>query len=244
MNALIIDDEPHAVEALKAMIELYCPEVNVYNTASSFVQALKSIKTKQPDLVFLDITIGNESGFEFLECLSNVSFPVIFTTAHSKYASQAFRVNALDYLVKPIVPDELQEAVQKVKSHKVLRDLSNKDNSTDSIHSNSSNQQLAVYTHDGISFLNYNNILHLTGSGNYTTFHLDSSETILVSKNLGHFAKILPSKLFYRSHQSHIVQLKAIRKIHTKEGNIIELSNGTKIPLTSKRKEQLINLLL
>lgn len=240
VNAIIIDDEKHARQSLAGLLELYCPEVGILGEAENVSHAKALIEALRPDIVFLDINIGEESGFDLLEQLKEVHFKLIFTTAYSEFAIQAFRVNALDYLLKPIEPDLLQAAIEKAKEASGTNAMQSQLNHLVESLRTQSLRRLAIPSSDGITFLEIAKVIHVGGSGNYATFHLEDGEQVIASKNLGHFESLLGDGQFFRCHQSHIVNLDYIKRIITRDGNSIELKNGLQAPISIKRKEGLI----
>ena len=193
IKAVIIDDEKHALDSLKALIEIYCPTIDIIGTSFNIQDGKQIIEKLNPDLVFLDISIGEHTGFELLLELQTITFELIFTTAFSEFALKAFRFNALDYLLKPIDPNELKTAVKKVEAS------TNKDNLqqqlTQLVKTFQSNkpQQLTVRTKSEIHFLPFEEILHVEGSANYVTFYLEDGRKITASKGLKYFENQLPN---------------------------------------------------
>lgn len=241
VNAIIIDDETHARQSLASLLEMYCPEdVQILGEADNVSDAKTIIETLKPGIVFLDINIGEESGFDLLKQLGDVDFQLIFTTAHSEFAIRAFRVNALDYLLKPIEPDLLQAAVKKAREAQGTNVIDGQLNHLVESLRTQSLRRLAIPSSDGITFLEIPKIIHIGGSGNYSTFHLDDGEKVVASKNLGHFESLLGDEQFFRCHQSHIVNLDYMKRIITRDGNSIELKNGLQAPISLKRKEALM----
>lgn len=244
IKAIIIDDEKHARESLQSLIELYCPSVKIIAEAADIHLGKKIIEHLQPDLVFLDISIGKETGFELLEKIQPINFYLIFTTAFSQYALNAFRVNALDYLLKPIVPSQLKSAIKKINQPNQSNQLELQLTQLAKLLHSPSLEQIAISTTDGITFLEVDKIIHIKGSANYSTFYTEDGESLVASKSLKKFESLLPDQYFYRSHQSHLVNIKFIKKISTIDGLMIKLKNGKNIPLVQKRKETLINKLM
>ncbi len=243
LNAIIVDDEKHARESLTALLELYCPEVNVIAKAANIAEGKKMIESLTPDVVFLDIAIGEDNGFDLVELLSPISFQLIFTTAFSDFALKAFRVNAIDYLLKPIDPEQLTAAVTKAHQNKNPIQLQEQlTHLFDSLQSKQT-KKIAISTLEGVTFVEVEHIVHVSGSGNYSTFHLETGNSIMASKSLKYFETLLPEGKFFRSHQSHLVNLTCIKSIVSSEG-VIELSNGEQAPLSKSRKEDLMKVML
>ncbi len=243
IKALIIDDEEHAQIALKALLDLYCPQVQVIACASKLTVGKNLIETLNPNLVFLDIMVGEEFGFDLLDDFDQLDFQIIFTSGHSEFATRAFRVNALDYLLKPIEPSELKAAVGRVKIQLPRQKLKQQISSLAKSLYQQKIDQLAIHSTGGMNFIDFNDIIHIKGSGSYSTFFLKEHKQVIASKNLGYYYNILPKEIFYRCHQSHLVNLQYVSKILKTDGDQIELKEGTTIPLASKRKDGLISML-
>lgn len=242
VKAIIVDDELHARESLASLLEIYCPEVNILETASNLTEAKLKIETLKPDLLFLDIAIGEDNGFDLVDALSPVDFQIIFTTAFSEFALKAFQVNAIDYLLKPINPALLKTGIEKVKSqnnrHQMQEQLTNLVQSIQS----EKIKKIAINSLEGVAFIEVQKIVHIVGSGNYSTFHFLNGEKITSSKSLKHFEKILLANTFFRSHQSHLINLDFIQKIKSSD-SVIELTDGHQVPLSKSRKERLLEIM-
>lgn len=241
-SAIIIDDEKDAREALSSLIELYCPEVEIVGEANSIPTAKSLILTRRPALIFLDISIGETLGFDLLQQLESIHFQIIFTTAHSEYALRAFRVNAVDYLLKPIEPAQLVAAVEKVKNNQLSTTLNQQLAQIHQSLPKQDSKQLTINSADGIFIVDPDEIVYVRGEGNYSTFYLKDESTVIASKNLGFFEKDLEPPVFFRCHQSFMVNTSQIKKIDSKEG-ILELRGGARVSFSAKKKEDLLRLL-
>lgn len=242
LKAIIIDDEKHAREALASLLSMYCPQVVIIAEGNSVENGLKSIRQLQPEVVFLDIAIGEETGFDLVKQLQPIDFQLIFTTAFNEYALKAFRANAIDYLLKPINPNELISAVNKVQKSKNVQQLDNQFQQLFQSINPRKKEKIAVSATDGITYLDIEQIIHIIGNGNYTTFYLSDGNKMIASKNLKHYEELLPNEIFFRSHQSHLVNLQFIRKIQKGDG-LIYLSNNTRVPITRHKRDLLIQLM-
>lgn len=238
LEAIIIDDEKHARESLSTLLELYCPQVKVLAEAATIQEGIQTIQRLNPTIVFLDIAIGEDTGFDLLNKLQPIDFKLIFATAFNNYALKAFKENAIDYLLKPINPQELIRAIKKVQEAypanqgpPFLQTAATKPTS-----------KIAIHSIEGITFLKTSQIIHVNGNGNYSTFFSIEGDKIIASKNLKHFELLLPKDDFFRSHQSHLVNLHFIKKVLSQD-SMIKLSNGTLVPITRNRKEQLIKIM-
>ena len=242
-RAIIIDDEQHARQALATLLEIYCPQVQIAGEANTIDKGIALILQWAPDVVFLDIQIGEENGFQLLDQLKQTDFQLIFTTAHSAFAVRAFRYHAVDYLLKPIQPSQLIAAVGKAgqsnRTEKLEQQLG------ELLHTLQSGRQekIVVPTLEGLHYISIGNIVRVAGSANYSTFHLDNGEKIMASKNLKNYEEILPEDTFFRAHQSHLVNIRFIKKIRTLEGNAIEMEDNSSVPLAKARKGELMERL-
>lgn len=243
ITALIIDDEKHARQALSALLELYCPDVQVQADADNIKDGILLIRKHDPDLVFLDIQIGEENGFQLLDQLPSISFQLIFTTAFSEFAIKAFRYHAIDYLLKPIQPSQLIAAVEKAGQSSQTRHLQLQLNELQQALNSGKQEKIIIPTMEGLYFIKIEAIIHVVGDASYSTFYLENGDAIMASKNLKYYEDLLPSVIFYRVHQSHLVNVKRIKKIVTNDGYTVELEGGVSLPLARKRKEALINKL-
>lgn len=243
IKAIIIDDEKNAQECLNSLVALYCPQVKIIGIASDIQQGKNLLKKNHPDLVFLDISIGSDTGFDLLECLDSFTFQIIFTTAHSEFAHHAFRVNAIDYLLKPIDPKHLITAVEKAQkitqTFLLEQQLQTLTRSLTPKHP----KRITISTVEGFTFLETDHIIRLEGSGNYTTFYLTKNEKTISSKSLRYYENLLPVDCFFRCHQSHMIHLSYVKRVLTKEGHRVELKDGTIVPISRMRREELMEAL-
>src|SRR6478672_7252407 len=197
LRSIIIDDEPQNATILKNDLVQYCPSVEVVSVCHSAKEGIMAIKKEKPDLVFLDIEMPWMNGFEMLEMLDEIHFSVIFTTAHDQFAAKAFRISAVDYLLKPIDANDLKEAVIKAqKKIEQQQGNANIENLLKNIKQPSSHQKIALPNRDGHEFVEVAHILYCQAEGAYTKVFLDSNKHILVSKTLGDIEELLPADLF------------------------------------------------
>ena len=244
-TTIIIDDEKNVREALSALIHQYCPEVKVFGLLSSADEGRNFLKTNKPDIVFLDISMPGEDGFTFLKSLGNIDFGLIFVTAFQEYALKALKANAIDYLLKPVNPFELQEAVRKAVYYIRLRiehiDANNIykesiQNLNEHIHSRSKQiQKLTIAEQFGFRVINVNEIIYLEADTNYTILHLTEKRQVIATRNLGEFEKLLESPEFFRIHKSTIINLHYLSGYSSYQGNFAEMQDGTRL-IISRRK--------
>ena len=225
IRALIVDDEPQARDTLKLMLEQYCPRVEVIAEAGTVDSAFMEVNNWQPELVFLDINIGDKTGFDFLGRIRNRTFQLIFTTAHSEFGVKAIKEQAMDYLVKPIDIDELIEAVGKFRKVE--------------IEGNSNGQRqdnLLIPTANGHEVIKSNDILYLEADNNYTVIHKDYGEKVIASKTLKVIEELL-NQDFCRVHRSFIVNLSKVKAIGKGRSGNVTLVDDTEVLLSRDKKD-------
>ena len=237
IRTYIIDDEEDARNMLRAFISNYCPQVEIIGEADGVTNGYRKLMTEQPDLVFLDIQMDDGTGFDLLEKIKRPSFAVIFTTAFDEYAIKAFKYSAIDSLLKPIDPDELIEAVSKIKAgegqSKQISELIDQKN-------NQRFDRITLSSHDGITIVKLKDISRLESDSNYTHFFLVGGEKITVPKSLKEYEKMLPSDQFFRTHQSFIVNLEYVKKYVKEDGGYILMEDGSEVLVARRRKDDFL----
>lgn len=245
MKTVIIDNERDPREALKAMIAYFCPELEVIAEADGVESGLALLEKTQPDLLFLDVEMDDGTGIDLLRRLGKVDFHVVFYTAFDKYAIDAIRLSAVDYLLKPVDGPDLQNAIARIRELEQPADLKT---SIESLTYNygereKNDKKLILKDKENIYILNIPDIIRLEGEGSYSTFYTQNGEQYVVSKNLKTYEKLLLEKGFFRSHTSHLINLEFVRKISRKEGDLIVMTDNSQVPLARRRKEELFRLL-
>jgi two-component system LytT family response regulator len=242
MTAMLIDDEPNATEALTNMLRMTCPDVEVIATANDAQHGLEQLRTITPDLLFLDIQMPHMTGFELLEKLGKFNFSVIFSTAYDQYALQAFKVSAVDYLLKPIDLDELEAAVAKVRERmhaSTQPDLSALERLFQQVQK-AEPQRIALPIGEGLQFIQVADIVRLESDSNYTTFYMVNREKLLISRTMGHFEAILPKQNFFRVHHSHLINLDQISRYLKTDGGYVEMTDGSKVEISRRKKDDFL----
>ena len=236
VKAIIIDDEEHARRVLTGMIEEFCLNVEILEMCSNVPDGVLAINKLKPDLVFLDIEMPNYSGFELLGFFRDIDFEIVFVTAYSKYAIQAFEVSAVDYLLKPVRADQLEDAIQKVANKIQLASMHDRLETLKINLSANQIQKIAVPVSDGLIFIKVEDISHINADGSYSKIFLTDGSNILVSKKLKYFDDMLLNKgSFFRVHRSHLVNLCYIKKYNRHHGEIT-LENNNKISISRDNK--------
>ena len=231
IKAVIIDDIELARASLLSDLEDYCQNVEIIGQADGVLSGLKLIKTVKPDLVFLDIHMADGEGFEILELMEKTDFGIIFTTASEDHAIKAFRHNAIDYLLKPIDPELLKEAVNR---------FLNKWNTVEEVKS----ETIALSTLDDLRIVKIKEIVRCESDGNYTTVHEMNGVKTMVSKSLKEFEQKLSGHGFYRSHQSHLVNLALVESYLKSEGGFLKMQDGSEVPVSVRKKAEAQKVLL
>lgn len=240
IKAVIIDDEKNSRLALYKLIQTYAKDVKVMAEAASLHEGLEAIKNIRPDLVFLDLEMPDHNGLELFEELDKIDFEVIITTGHQEYAVKAVRTAALDYLLKPIDVEELEKAIERVfTKRKQKRENKNFDIFIKNF-KNTSEQQIALASSEGLTFLKVNEIIYCKGDGAYTYFYINDGSKITVSKNLKEFEDLLGDKGFFRIHKSYLINLSHMKKYVRGDGGYVVLSNGDNADVSKRKKESFL----
>lgn len=245
LSCIIIDDELNNIENLQNIIIKYCNEIIVLDTATNADSAYEKIISLQPDLIFLDIQMPGKSGFELLKMFSEINFEIIFITAYDKYGIQAIKFSALDYLLKPIVVDDLKTAVEKAQK-RIARKNQNLsiENLLEFIkRGQNESPKIALPTSNEISYVKTDEIIRCEAYDNYTYFFLNDGSKILVSKPLKEFSEILLPFNFLRTHQSHLVNIQFIKSYLKEDGGKLLMKDLTKIPISRQKRTIVKNAL-
>ncbi len=239
-KAIIIEDELHAREFLKNIVTTYCPELKLVALASGVEDGIAAIKEHQPDIIFLDIEMQTGTGFDLLEQFPDPQFDVIFTTAYDHYAIKAIKFSAIDYLLKPIEIEELQQAVNKITTKKnsdqqhqalqmLLRNLKTPPQGQ---------QSITLATSDGLEFVPLQNIIRIEASGPYSYFFLKDKKKIMVSRHLKEYEMMLSDHGFFRLHNSHIINISEVNRMVRTDGGYVIMSDDSKIGISPKKKDE------
>jgi two-component system LytT family response regulator len=244
IRTIIIDDELMAREAIGNMVNLYCPNLELVGTADGVNSGYEAIKKYSPDLVLLDIKMPDGTGFDLLQRFESISFKFIFITAYEEYAIQAFKFSALDYLLKPIDPNDLISSVEKLnesmhkedESIKLKAFMANIQGTTPEL------KKIVLKTAESIHLVNVKEIIRCESSSNYTLFFFDDNSKLLVSKTLKEFDELLSPYGFFRAHQSHLINLNYLDRYDKAEGGTLILKDKSSIPLAVRKREQLMKI--
>ncbi len=241
LTAILIDDEISNLKGLEQKLNKLFPNIIIQNTYQKPEDAIIALKKQHPDVVFLDIEMPRINGFELLSQLQDINFQVVFVTAYSDYAIEAFKQNAIDYVLKPIDNDDLVIAVNKaIDIIKLKRESISNSKLINLLTENiSKNNKIIVPTPKGISFIPQDRVLHLEGYDGYTKIHLLDSTTITSSYNLGKFEKLLNPN-FYKCHKSHIINLDKVQ--HFENEGYIVLENEYRVRISRTKRKMFLEL--
>lgn len=241
IKAIIVDDEQHCIDALQTMLQKKCPEVTVLGGVNSVKDARELILEMQPDLVFLDVEMPHQNGFELLKLFDKITFDVIFTTAYEQYALKAIKFNALDYLLKPFSVKELQDAVQKCIAHRSNQPEAPGTSPLEVFLQNmktlhQTHKKIALPTINGLVFMPVQNIVRCESTGNYTRIFFTDKKNLMVSRPLKEFEELLTDVDFFRVHNSHLINLQQMQSYIQGEGGFALMSDGTQVEISRRRK--------
>ena len=243
LTALIIDDEAGSIKALEWELELFKDRIDVIGKTQDPKEGVDLIGQMNPDILFLDVEMPGMNGFELLETIGDVDFHVVFTTAYDKFAVRAFEVSALDYLLKPVDEQELARVLDKVisanagdhfqeKLEFLLKEMRKTDPDL---------RTIVVPTMESLEFLSVDDIRRFEADSNYTHIHLKTGKPLLISKTLKHLEKMVEGMGFYRVHNSHLVNVKYIKRLLRGDPGCLVMDDGTTVPISRGRKGELLD---
>ncbi|MCB0381876.1 MAG: response regulator transcription factor [Psychroserpens sp.] len=243
LTALIVEDMMDAMQLLKSDIEKHHPDIKIIDTAKSVVEAAKVIRQNEPDILFLDIMLGDGTGFDILEIFPELKSKIIFVTASDEFAIKAFKFAAIDYVLKPYANEELSKAIDKAKQQiqpnkerlEILKQTLNSPEKKP--------DKISLHTLDKIIIVNLNEIIRCESDSNNTMFFLQNDKSIFVTKTLKYFADLLKPCGFLRVHQSHLVNLQYISAFIKTDGGYLMLKNGNSVPVSVRKKSEVIEVL-
>ena len=244
ISAVIIDDEPKSRDVLKTLLTRFCAEVEVVGMAGSIVEAEQVIKSHNPDLLFLDIEMPGGNGLQLLEKGVTGNADVIFVTSYAHYAIPALRLSAVDYLLKPVEVEELRTAVLRALERQNSKRASNLLVLKENINQAPALQKIAIPGIQDVRFVKVGEIVRVEGDSNYSFIYLVGGEKIHSSRTLGDFEELLASQQnFFRIHKTHLVNLEHVVKLIKTEGGYLEMSDGSQVEISRRRKTEVLQLL-
>jgi len=245
IKTIIIDDEPKNIKLLTGIINEHCPGVEVVGSTDDLTEVAALVHDLRPNLLLLDIEFPAGNIFTVLENLSYRNYQVIFVTAHNTYASEAFKQNAVDYILKPVTKDALMKAIKRGEER--IHNSGNSDISKllEKIKSSISHPgKIPIPSSEGILFVNQEDIVRCEASGRYTFVYLTNGKKLTISRTLKEIEDLLDPWRFFRIHNSHIINLSMIKKYNRGKGGTAELTDGSVVEVSSSRKDDFLNILL
>lgn len=243
MKAVIIDDENKTRELIGKMIDSMDLGIETLPIGFNVKSGVQAIKEHQPDLVILDIQMPDGTGFDVLKMIPEKNFQVIFITAHEEYAIQAIKFSALDYILKPIDPEELEKAIQsaisEISDGKTDKQFSALQDNTDA----QKKKKLVLKTQESIHVVDLANIIRCEADRNYTSFFLKDGKKILVSKTLKEYDLLLANHNFLRVQQSHLINLDYVERYDKGQGGAVVMQDGSQVPLSQSKREIFFSVL-
>jgi len=245
MRTIIIDDESRARQSIINLIKLSGIQINIVAEAESVDSGFNMITKYEPDLILLDINLQDGTGFDLLKKLPSIPFKIIFITAYEEFAIKAFEFSAIDYLLKPLDPLKLQNALKKandtfskenmiIKLNALFTNLNLKDGNT---------QKLVLHTDKKIHIVETKDIIRCESNAGYTTFYLVDGKKVMVSRTLKSYETLLLDYHFFRAHQSHLINLDYIDHFRKKDGGSVVMKNQHKVPIAQRKREAFLSIL-
>lgn len=249
ITALLIDDDKHLRKGLKSLLERYAPEIRILGEAESVKTGITAIEKWMPQVLFLDIHLNDGTGFDILEQVAKtngkLTSHIVFITAHEQYALKAFKFSALDFLLKPVDPEELQKSIVKIK------EALEKNTSFEHIDLLLENirkkvdhfKRIALSTSDGIHLFEISDIIRCESQDNYTQFFIKNHKPLLISKTLKEYEELLTQHGFERIHQSHLINLAYLKSYIKTDGGYVIMGDNSRLPIAQRKKERLQELI-
>ncbi len=241
ISALIVDDEKNNRDSLRKLLAENCPRVKIAGEAASTTEALDFFRQHRPNLLFLDVEMPNGNGFDLLRQLNEFNFKVIFVTAHAHYALKAIKFSAIDYLLKPVDVDDLSEAVKKAEAEINFNHQLHNDRFLHNLEPGSV-RKLAIPIKDGIAFLAPEDIIRLEADGSYTQIFLNGQK-YTATKNIKEYESLLSEFNFFRSHNSHLINLNHVKQFNRIDGYFVQMDDGSVAEISRRKKEEFFELM-
>jgi two-component system, LytTR family, response regulator len=245
LNVFIVDDEFQSRNLLCNLLRNNFKNITVLGQSGTIAEALENIGSNKPDVLFLDIEMQDGTGFELLQQLDTRQIQIIFVTAHSEYALKAFRFNAIDYLLKPIILSELTDAMQKAFRNFPTQTFTSEEQLANLIHSiknpKNAHNKIAVPTSDGFVLIRIDEILFCHANGNYTQFHLTNNKQVLSSYTLKQYHELLTEQNFFRAHRSYLINMAYVKMYRRGDGGTAIMQDGTEVEISKQNKEAFLH---
>jgi two-component system LytT family response regulator len=243
LRTIIIDDDPKTCEILAHIINDYCPNVTLVARAGDVRSGVAAIIEHEPDLILLDIKMPDGSGYDLIKHFDKPDFKVIIISGYLEYAIKGYKYGVIDYILKPVDLDEFIFAINKaddmVRFEEKLRFKALADN----INLLSKAHKIILKTSEHIHLINIGDIIRIVADGNYCTFFICDGRKILISRPIREYEKLLIDKGFHRIHKTHIININKVSYFDKTDGGDVVMSDGSKVPVSSRKKEELLSLL-
>jgi two-component system LytT family response regulator len=248
ITAILIDDDNNLRAGMKTLLNRYAPEIKIMGEADSVKTGTDLLLKMEPQVVFLDIHLGDGSGFDLLEEVNKngrLNSQIVFITAHEQYAIKAFRFSALDFLLKPVDPDELEKVINKIKNVLVKTDsVAHIDLLLENIRKKVDNfKRIALSTSEGIHLFEISDIIRCESEDNYTKFYIKNKKPVLISKTLKEYEDLLTEHGFERIHQSHLINLAYLKSYIKKDGGYVVMADNSNLPISQRKRDRLQELI-
>ena len=240
-KAIIIEDELAAQQLLSNILSDNCPQVNVVDKCISLSESLTSLSTNNPDILFLDIELEDCTAFDILNAVEHRDFKIIFTTAYDEYALEAFKFEAVDYLLKPYSSKDVINAIEKVEKRNYNQEVINR--LLNKLDQKSERNKIALSNSDGLVMVDVDNIMHIEADRSYCYVYEAGQNKMMISKPMIEIEKMLPQGLFFRSHASHIINVNHLRRYSYEDGGIAILNDGTQVPVSRRKKQEFLEFI-
>lgn len=243
MRVAIVDDEKTARQHLRAILEKHVPEAEIVGEASGVVTGLALLENGSIDIAFMDVEMKDGLGFDLLAQFENPNFQTIFITGHDQYAIQAFRYSATDYLIKPVFPADLKDAIAKAKQRNPELTRSAIVTLVENRVLNQEDKKIILSDNEAMHVVQIKDIIRCESDSNYTVFWFSKKEKLTISKTLKEYEKTLDDQPFFRVHKSHLINMTYVERFEKRDGGLIHLSDGSSVPLAVRKKEQFMEAL-
>lgn len=243
MKAIIVDDEIHSIEMLEWLLKTYCPEVEILTTCNSAEEGLKALNNLNPDIVFMDIEMPKMNGFEILDQVKDKNFEIVFITAYDKFAVRAFKYSAINYLLKPVDPDDLILTIKRVEEKKTKTESGQVELLFQSLlKKNTQVERIALSSNDGLVFVQTAEIMYCRAESNYTHVVFQNGKKVLVARTLKEIDETLSGKDFFRVHASFLVNINHISRFVKGDGGYIVMPDDTQITISRSKRDEFFQL--